>query len=213
MTKEQLAQHLLEIKAVSVRDRDHLFTWVSGIQSPIYCDNRMTISYPVVRKKIYQMMSEWIQHHYPEAEMIAGTATAGIPHAAWVSEELSLPMLYVRGGNKVHGKGNQIEGDCSQGKTAILIEDLLSTGSSSVAAVRALQESGIEVLACVAIFTYGFQKVNQAFESVGVPYHTLTDYPTLIKIAMENGYIEPKYMDDLRRWQDDPTFFTDQNEG
>lgn len=206
--QEEIAKKLLEIKAVSVVDRSRLFTWASGIKSPIYCDNRMTMSFPQVRKLIASGFSEWIKTEYPETELIAGAAMGGIPHAAWVADNLDLPMVYVRAQAKEHGKGNLVEGFAKPGQKAIVIEDLLSTGGSSIKVVKALKEVGVEVLAVVAIFNYGFPQVDQVFEDEEVPYYALTNYQTLLPIAVREGYIEAKDLAELQAWSVNPRMFT-----
>lgn len=206
---EKIAKMLLEIEAVTIRDRSNLFTWASGIKSPIYCDNRITMSYPEVRRTIAEAFKELIEKEYPEAEIIAGTATAGIPHAAWVSEKMNLPMIYVRSSNKGHGKQNVIEGKISEGKKVILIEDLLSTGGSSMKAVKALREAGAEVLGVVAIFSYNFNRVDELFTKEGVDYKTLTSYDILLPLAIKMQYIKPTEFEILKGWSANPYIFTE----
>ncbi|KIL47657.1 orotate phosphoribosyltransferase [Jeotgalibacillus campisalis] len=198
--KNQIAESLLRIEAVFLRPEEP-FTWSSGIQSPIYCDNRLTMSYPDVRKEIAQGLVELIQDQYPDAQVIAGTATAGIPHAAWVSEILNLPMCYVRSSAKKHGKGNQIEGLVRKGQKVVIIEDLVSTGGSSLEAALALREAGCDVLGIASIFTYGLSKAQAAFEEAGIRNCSLTDYETLIKQAAALGYIKEEDLDRLKAWQ------------
>ena len=160
--KKLIAEKLLSIHAVALKPNEP-FTWTSGLRSPIYCDNRLTLSYPEVRREIAKGLQSLIQENYPGAEIIAGTATAGIPHAAWVSELLNLPMCYVRSSAKGHGKGNQIEGKVEKGQKVVVVEDLISTGGSVITAVQALREAGCEVLGVVSIFTYGLEKGKEAF--------------------------------------------------
>lgn len=207
-TSKELAKKLLEIQAVTIKSTDDLFTWASGIKSPIYCDNRLTMSYPKVRDLIAEGFQELIKEKYPEAEVLVGTATAGIPHAAWVSQKMNLPMAYVRSSAKGHGKGNQIEGLVKQGQKVVVIEDLLSTGGSSMKAVKALQEAGAEVLGVVAIFTYGFSKVDDIFNKEKISYNTLTSYSVLLPIAIEMGYIEEQEKELLEKWSKEPYIFT-----
>ncbi|QZY54779.1 orotate phosphoribosyltransferase [Crassaminicella profunda] len=207
-TSKELAKKLLEIQAVTIKSTDDLFTWASGIKSPIYCDNRLTMSYPKVRDLIAEGFQGLIKEKYPEAEVLVGTATAGIPHAAWVSQKMNLPMAYVRSSAKGHGKGNQIEGLVKQGQKVVVIEDLLSTGGSSMKAVKALQEAGAEVLGVVAIFTYGFSKVDDIFNKEKISYNTLTSYSVLLPIAIEMGYIEEQEKELLEKWSKEPYIFT-----
>jgi orotate phosphoribosyltransferase len=197
--KEIIAKHLLSIGAVQLRPNEP-FTWTSGIKSPIYCDNRLTLSYPKIRKDIAKGMAQLIQDHYPEVEVIAGTATAGIPHAAWVADLMNLPMSYVRSSAKNHGKQNQIEGNIHAGDKVVVIEDLISTGKSSVAVVEALQAAGAEVVAVVGIFTYGFEQAEKAFANLQIPSVTLTNYQTLIQVAQEEGELTEEELSQLEKW-------------
>lgn len=203
MNKQAIAEHLLTIKAVSLKPNDP-FTWSSGLKSPIYCDNRLTMSYPAVRKEIARGLVELIQENFPNANVIAGTATAGIPHAAWVSEILSLPMVYVRSSAKGHGKGNQIEGIVQEGAQIVVVEDLISTGGSSIKCVRALREAGCIVLGVVSIFTYELEKARAAFMEEDVPYFSLTDFTTLTEAAKEKQYILEEELASLRQWKTNP---------
>lgn len=198
---QNIAQSLLEIKAVTLSPDDP-YTWSSGIKSPIYCDNRVTLAYPEIRENIYQGLIELIKEHAQDAEIISGTATAGIPHAAFVADQLKLPMSYVRSKSKGHGKGNQIEGVLSKGKKVVVIEDLISTGGSSINAVEALIEDGAEVLGVFAIFTYGINKAEEAFKAIDVPFYTLSNYDELISVAEKEGYIENKDIKTLKAWKD-----------
>ena len=201
MTLERkLAKELLAIEAVELRPNDY-FTWTSGIKSPIYCDNRITMSYPSIRREIAAGMVEVIKEKYPAVEVIAGTATAGIPHAAWVSELLDLPMIYVRDSAKKHGKTNQIEGRVLEGQKVVIIEDLISTGLSSLKVAKALREAGAEVLGVVAIFSYELKKAQDAFEEAGVEYITLTNYPVLVEEAVAIEYIHQDDVEKLLEWR------------
>ena len=201
MTLERkLAKELLAIQAVALRPNDY-FTWTSGIKSPIYCDNRITMSYPSIRREIAAGMVEVIKEKYPAVEVIAGTATAGIPHAAWVSELLDLPMIYVRDSAKKHGKTNQIEGRVLEGQKVVIIEDLISTGLSSLKVAKALKEAGAEVLGVVAIFSYELKKAQDAFEEAGVEYITLTNYPVLVEEAVAIEYIHQDDVEKLLEWR------------
>lgn len=201
--KTEIAKHLLAIKAVFLRPNEP-FTWASGMKSPIYCDNRLTLSYPEVRADIASGLAGMIKDKYPEAEIIAGTATAGIPHAALAADRLRLPMCYVRSKPKAHGKGNQIEGAVKKGHKVVVIEDLISTGGSVLEAVSALKDAGCEVLGVAAIFTYGLPKAGIAFDGAGVEYHILTDYDTLTEAALAEGYISEADAAKLKEWKADP---------
>lgn len=203
MTLERkLAKELLAIEAVALRPNDY-FTWTSGIKSPIYCDNRITMSYPSIRREIAAGMVEVIKEKYPAVEVVAGTATAGIPHAAWVSELLDLPMIYVRDSAKKHGKTNQIEGRVLEGQKVVIIEDLISTGLSSLKVAKALREAGAEVLSVVAIFSYELKKAQDAFEEAGVEYITLTNYPVLVEEAVAIDYIHQDDVEKLLEWRNE----------
>ena len=198
--ERKIAKHLLDIEAVALRPNDY-FTWTSGIKSPIYCDNRITMSYPVIRREIAAGMSEVIKAKFPEVEVVAGTATAGIPHAAWVSEVLDLPMIYVRDSAKKHGKTNQIEGRLLEGQKVVIIEDLISTGLSSLKVAKALEEAGAVVLGVVAIFSYELKKAQDAFTADKVEYYTLTNYNYLIEEAVASDYIKQEDVEKLLEWR------------
>lgn len=201
--KQQLANHLLQIGAVYLRPNDP-FTWTSGIRSPIYCDNRLTLSFPIVRRKIAIGLEELINTHYPTVDVIAGTATAGIPHAAWVSDNLNLPMVYVRGKAKEHGKGNQIEGLIKAGQNVVIVEDLISTGGSVITTAEALEQEGANVLGVVAIFTYDLEKGKKQLADAGLSYYTITDYLTLIEVAKQQQLINAEDIEKLKKWRNDP---------
>lgn len=201
--KHQIAEQLLKIEAVFLSPNEP-FTWSSGLKSPIYCDNRLTLSYPEVRKDIAEGLTKLIREEYPQAEMIAGTATAGIPHAAWVSDLLNLPMCYVRSKPKGHGKGNQIEGKVHEGQKVVVVEDLISTGGSVITAVQALREAGCEVIGVVSIFTYELQKGAEMLEDAGIHAVSLTDYSSLIDVALKRGAIEKKDLEKLIKWRENP---------
>ncbi|WP_223700289.1 orotate phosphoribosyltransferase [Sutcliffiella deserti] len=199
-----LAEDLLRIKAVFFQPNEP-FTWSSGIKSPIYCDNRLTISYPDIRNNIAHSLAELIEEKYPQAEMIAGTATAGIPHGSLVSDRLNLPMCYVRSKPKGHGKGKQIEGVVQEGQKVVVVEDLISTGGSSLNAVKALREVGCEVLGVVAIFTYGLEVAKSNLKSQAIEADAICDYQTLMDVAIEKGYLAQKDRSKLSKWAQDPT--------
>lgn len=198
-----VAGRLLEIGAVELKPNDP-FTWTSGIRSPIYCDNRLTLSFPIVRREIANGLTELIKKHFPEAQLIAGTATAGIPHAAWVSDLLDLPMCYVRSSAKGHGKGNQIEGKVEQGQKVVVVEDLISTGGSVITAVEALRQAGCDVLGAVSIFTYGLEKGTEQLKNANIESYSLTNFATLAEVASEKGYIQPADLEKLAAWRENP---------
>lgn len=200
---KEVALDLLDINAVILRPNDP-FTWSSGWHSPIYCDNRLTLRYPKIRKKIAQKFVEFISEEYPDVEVITGTATAGIPHAAFVAENMDLPMSYVRAKAKAYGLGNQIEGGIQKGEKTVVIEDLISTGGSAISVIEALQFVDVQVQAVLSIFTYGFDKSINRFEKAGVPMHTLTNYATLIDVASENGYVDDSDLETLAEWRQTP---------
>ncbi|MDT2796847.1 orotate phosphoribosyltransferase [Enterococcus cecorum] len=201
--EQQVAQNLLAIKAVFLSPNEP-FTWASGIKSPIYCDNRLTLSFPKVRRLIAKGLAEKIKKQFPEVEVIAGTATAGIPHAAWVAEILDLPMVYIRSKAKDHGKGNQIEGQITPGQKMVVIEDLISTGGSVLEACQAAKREGADVLGVAAIFTYELPKGATNFNTAKLPLVTLTNYTTLIQTALEEGYISEADLALLTAWKHDP---------
>ncbi|WP_279263095.1 orotate phosphoribosyltransferase [Enterococcus durans] len=198
-----IAKDLLEIEAVFLSPSEP-FTWASGIKSPIYCDNRITMSYPKVRKEIAQGLADKIKEAYPDVEVIAGTATAGIPHAAWVAEILDLPMVYIRSKAKDHGKGNQIEGRIFEGQKMVVIEDLISTGGSVLEAAEASKREGANVLGVAAIFTYELPKGKANFANAEMPLLTLTNYSVLIEAALEEKYIDETELNLLKEWKQDP---------
>ncbi|MEG0285248.1 MAG: orotate phosphoribosyltransferase [Vagococcus sp.] len=200
---KQIAEKLLEIKAVALSPNEP-FTWASGLKSPIYCDNRLTMSFPEVRRLVAKGLAEKIKTEFPEVEVIAGTATAGIPHAAWIAELLDLPMVYIRGKAKDHGKKNQIEGQISEGQKMVVIEDLISTGGSVLEACVAAENEGANVLGVAAIFTYELPKGIENFAEAKVPFITLTNYTELIEVATEKNYIAESDVDLLQQWKKDP---------
>ncbi|UJF25807.1 orotate phosphoribosyltransferase [Planococcus sp. 107-1] len=199
--KQHIARQLLTIGAVELRP-ENPFTWASGVQSPIYCDNRLTMSYPEVRKEIAKGLAELIEEFYPECEVVAGTATAGIPHAAWVSDRLNLPMVYVRSKPKEHGQGNMVEGKIETGKKVVVVEDLISKGGSVLQAAEGLKAAGFEVLGIAAIFTYDLPQSIEAITAAGFTFHTLTDFPALVEEARANGAIQEKDLPMLADWHE-----------
>lgn len=202
-----IAKDLLTIEAVFLRPNEP-FTWASGIKSPIYCDNRMTMSYPAVRKAIASGLAAQIKEHFPDVEVIAGTATAGIPHAAWVADILDLPMVYIRSKAKDHGKGNQIEGRITEGQKMVVIEDLISTGGSVLEACEAAAREGANVLGVAAIFTYELPQGLNNFEKAQLPLVTLTNYSTMIDAALEMDYIGKEDIALLQQWKQSPQTWT-----
>ncbi|GGN96389.1 orotate phosphoribosyltransferase [Saccharibacillus kuerlensis] len=205
-TETKIAADLLQIGAVALSP-DEPFTWTSGIKSPIYCDNRLTMAYPEVRERIAEGFAELIRSQYPDAEVIAGTATAGIPHAAWVAQKLNLPMAYIRDKAKGHGKQNQIEGLIKPGQKVVVIEDLISTGGSSLKAALAVREVGAEPLAVLAIFSYQLDRAVQAFAEENVPLVTLSNYTALMQTALQLGTIQESQVELLQSWRKDPAAF------
>jgi len=200
--RRKVAEFLLRIKAIQLRPEDP-FTWASGRRSPIYCDNRKTLSHPNVRTYVRQALAELVNEGYGRPDAIAGVATGGIAIGALVAQELGLPFIYVRSEAKSHGMGNQIEGDLSVLSNVVVIEDLVSTGKSSLAAVDALRSANIEVKGLIAIFTYGFADASSAFESAGCKWTSLTDYPTLLEQAEAEGYITESQRNVLEDWSSD----------
>ncbi len=203
-TARKTADYLLQIKAIKLQPAKP-FTWASGWRSPIYCDNRMTLSFPEVRGFIRDAFAESVRELYPDAGLIAGVATGAIAHGVLVADRLGLPFIYVRSGAKDHGLGNQIEGHFEKGQQVVVIEDLISTGGSSLGAVRVLREAGCEVLGMIAIFTYGFGKASEAFEAEGCRLDTLSNYGVLVDMAAASGYITEGDVDTLKEWRRDPS--------
>jgi len=202
-TAKRIAKLLLEVKAVTLSP-DAPYTWASGIKSPIYCDNRITMSYPDVRNEIARDLAELIKKEYPSVEVIAGTATAGIPQACWVADLLNLPMVYIRSKAKDHGKENQIEGRISQGQKMVIIEDLISTGGSVLDACEAAKREGAEILGVASIFTYELPKGTANFNERNIRLLTLTNYTSLIEVAQETGYIKMEDVETLQEWKKNP---------
>lgn len=198
------AEYLLQIKAIKLQPAKP-FTWASGWKSPIYCDNRMTLSFPEVRSYLRDAFSAKVRELYPQAELIAGVATGAIAHGVLVADKLNLPFIYVRSGAKDHGLGNQIEGHFEPGQKVVVIEDLISTGGSSLGAVRALKEAGCSVLGMIAIFTYGFSKASEAFAMEQCSLDTLSNYSVLTEMAAESGYISQGDVKTLAEWRVDPS--------
>lgn len=202
--EQKIAEFLLQIKAIKLQPTNP-FTWASGWKSPIYCDNRITLSHPTVRTYIRQKLTQLIQEKFGAVGCIAGVATAGIPQGVLVAQELGLPFIYVRSKPKDHGTGNLIEGEVMQGKRVVVIEDLVSTGKSSLQAVHALRDAGYDVAGMAAIFTYEFDVAAENFKEAKCPFVTLSNYSALIKYASENQYISPDDIDLLKQWREDPS--------
>lgn len=199
----KIADFLLQIKAVKLNVANP-FTWSSGLKSPIYCDNRKTLSFPLIRTSIRQTFSDQIKKEFETVEVIAGVATGGIAIGALVAEELGLPFIYVRSSSKGHGLGNQIEGEYREGQRVVVIEDLISTGGSSLKAVEALRDAKCNVLGLAAIFSYGFDVSIRAFEQAKCQFFTLSDYDVLLEQAEKSNYVSPKDIESLKAWKNNP---------
>ena len=202
--ERKIAKGLLGIKAVFLRPEEP-FTWASGIKSPIYCDNRLTLTAPEVRNDIENGLAEIIRKHYPEAEVLMGTATAGIAHAAITAHIMDIPMGYVRSGAKDHGRQNQIEGRLEKGQKVVVVEDLISTGGSCIEVVNVLREAGAEVLGIASIFTYGMKKSVERLAEADVKNVSLTTFDTIVEVAAEEGYIKPEDIERLIAFRNNPS--------
>lgn len=200
---ETVASQLLQIKAIKL-EPEHPFTWASGWKSPIYCDNRKTLSYPEVRSYIKEQFAAAIRAKYPQAEVIAGVATGAIAQGVLVAQELGLPFIYVRSSAKGHGLENLVEGEYKAGQKVVVIEDLISTGGSSLQAVEALRGGGCDVLGMMAIFTYGFRKAVDNFKAAGCQLDTLSDYNAMIDLAVKSGYVKEVEVEKLKEWRINP---------
>ncbi|GEP90244.1 orotate phosphoribosyltransferase [Chitinophaga terrae (ex Kim and Jung 2007)] len=203
ISEKQVAEKLLQVQAVKLSPAAP-FTWASGWKSPIYCDNRKTLSYPYVRDYIKSELSNLVFSTFPDAAVIAGVATAGIPHGALIADQLKLPFIYVRSKPKEHGMGNQIEGVLQPGQQVVVVEDLISTGKSSLEAVQAIRAAGGEVVGMVSIFNYGFDIAVKAFEAAGVPFYSLSNYNALIALAQEKGMVSAEETATLQAWRAAP---------
>lgn len=201
--KEQLAEHLLQIKAIQI-NTETPFTWTSGIKSPVYCDNRKLLSYPLVRDIVRDGFVALVNEYFPTTECIAGVATAGIPHGAIVADAMNLPFVYVRSKAKEHGMNNMIEGDLKHGTRVLVVEDTISTGGSSLKAVADLRAAGAEVIGMIAIYKYGFEETKQRFEDEGVVLKTLTNYDFVIRTAIDNNHISKDELETLNAWLENP---------
>lgn len=200
----RIARDLLSIKAVFFRPEEP-FTWASGIKSPVYCDNRLTLTAPEVRNDVENGLAALVRTHFPDADVLMGTSTAGIAHAAIVGHLLGLPMGYVRSGNKDHGRQNRIEGRLDKGAKTVVVEDLISTGGSVIETVETLREAGAEVLGVVSIFTYGMQKGLKNLENAHITNYSLTNFDCIADIAAQSGYIRPEDVQKLIRFRNDPS--------
>lgn len=198
-----VAEKLLQVNAIKLSPSQP-FTWASGWKSPIYCDNRKVLSFPFIRDFIKSEMCNVIFEKFPDAELLAGVATAGIAWGAMAADQLKLPYIYVRPKPKEHGLGNQIEGFYEEGQKVVVIEDLVSTGKSSLQVVDVLKDSGLEVIGMVSIFTYGFNVATEAFHKASLTYYSLTDYPTLIELAINKGIVAAEQLEVLLKWREDP---------
>lgn len=197
----ELVRDLLAIKAVQIKT-EHYFTWTSGIKSPIYCDNRLTMSHPTVRQKVTEAFVQKIEKMDEKPDVIAGCAIAGIPHAAWLANRLDLPMIYVRSKPKGHGKGNQIEGEVQKGQKVLVIEDLISTGGSAIDAAKTLQQTDVEAIGVLAIFTYGLAKSTQNFADAAITLQTITGFDQLVDALVEDAEISSQEKGELLAWRD-----------
>ncbi len=200
---EEVASILLEIKAIALKPKEP-FTFASGIKSPIYCDNRLLLSYPEKREQIINFFAEIVELNEIECDVVAGIATAGIAHAAWLADDFNLPMIYVRGEAKEHGKKNQIEGKLEEGQRVLMVEDLISTGGSSLKAVEAVKESGGVVENCIAIFTYEMEKAKIGFDNAKCNVYTLSNFSTLVEVASKLGYIQEDEKSIVLEWNKNP---------
>ncbi len=201
--EQKVAEFLLQIKAIKLQPNNP-FTWASGWKSPIYCDNRITLSHPSIRTYIRQKLTQLVQEEFGSVSVIAGVATAGIPQGALVAQELGLPFIYVRSKAKEHGTGSLIEGEFSPGQRVVVVEDLISTGKSSLQAVSALREAGCEVAGLVAIFSYGFDAAEENFKNARCPFFTLSNYNALIDYAQKHNFVLEEDLKLLRKWREDP---------
>lgn len=199
--EKDLVHDLLTIDAVQINPNDY-FTWTSGVKSPIYCDNRLIMSYPAIRKKTTAAFIKLMEAKNWKPDVIAGCATAGIPHAAWLSQELNLPMVYVRSEPKGHGKGNQIEGTIKAGDRVLVIEDLISTGGSSIQAAEVLEEEKMDVLGVLAIFSYGLKRADRQFQDAGFSYETLTNFDRLLDVLESGQELTKREKEEMLVWRE-----------
>ena len=211
-TAETVALHLLKINAIKLSP-DKPFTWVSGLRSPIYCDNRLALSYPAIRDFIRQELAKAVKENFDNANLVVGVATAGIPQGVLVAQELDLPFAYVRSSAKTHGMTNRIEGLVQQGQTAIVVEDLVSTGKSSLAAVEALRNAGIQIAGMISVFTYDLPIAEKNFEKANCRLISLSDYPHLMKVALSNNFVDNAMLKSLYAWREDPKKWSETHAG
>ncbi|RYE21787.1 MAG: orotate phosphoribosyltransferase [Sphingobacteriales bacterium] len=202
-TQKHFAEKLLQIKALQI-NLQKPYVWASGWNSPVYCDNRKVLSYPYVRDFVKSELANMVLEHFPDADVIAGVATAGIAHGVMAADLLKLPFIYVRAKPKEHGMGNQIEGVLEPGKKVVVVEDLISTGKSSLQVVDVLRDQGAEVLGMCGLFTYGFPVADEAFEKAGLPLHTISNYNALMEVAEDQKLIEADQKESLQQWRIDP---------
>lgn len=202
-TPKHFAEKLLQIRALQV-NLQQPFTWASGWKSPVYCDNRKVLSYPFVRDFVKSELANMVLEHFNDADCIAGVATAGIAHGVMAADLMKLPFVYVRSKPKEHGMGNQVEGVLEKGQKVVVVEDLVSTGKSSLQVVDVLREQGADVIGMCALFTYGFPQADEAFEKAGVPLRTISNYPALIEVAREQGIVDESQLESLNQWRLQP---------
>ncbi len=202
-TQKFFAEKLLQIKALQINPQNP-YTWASGWHSPVYCDNRKVLSFPYVRDFVKSELANMVLEHFPDAEVIAGVATAGIAHGVMAADLLKLPFVYVRSKPKEHGMGNQIEGVMEPGKKVVVVEDLISTGKSSLEVVEVLRANGADVVGMIGLFTYGFNAASEAFEKANVPLHTISNYMALMEVAEDQQLIDASQKETLGQWRVDP---------
>ncbi len=203
-TQTKIAEYLLQIKAIKLRPQEP-FLWASGWKSPIYCDNRISLSYPVIRTFIRQQLVKLVQEEFGTPEIIVGVATAGIPQGVLLAQELGLPFAYVRSAPKEHGRQNLVEGEVQDGQRAVIIEDLVSTGKSSLQVINALKDKGIEVIGLISIFSYGFEEAEDAFKKIKCRFFSLSNYDSLLDVAVKGNYINVSDLETLRVWRMNPS--------
>lgn len=202
-TQKHFAEKLLQIRALRINTQNP-YTWASGWRSPVYCDNRTVLSHPYIRDFVKSELANMVLEHFPDAEVIAGVATAGIAHGVMAADLLKLPFIYVRSKPKEHGMGNQVEGELKTGQKVVVVEDLISTGKSSLQVVEVLRAQGAEVIGMCGLFTYGFPAADKAFAEAGVPLHTISDYEALIELAGEQGLVDEQQLASLAEWRTAP---------